>query len=210
MDIAKTVTIHNTLWRQVASSLFVARLLHRYRNTKIATRTSKKDKTMGGINGSSKAQPMEMETLNPGDFRPPPPHPIDQMLTLMKLYMESYPKITTVIVFSLIGLLMLALTPNFQSTVIRNRLQHDYSSITQDYNFKASQLDHWCLWVSLVRVSLGTGVVYTCWRAPLTKWRTYPFCLFDIFTILFQRAVTKTATALTLQNPKVAPTSQDG
>ena len=103
----------------------------------------------GQSNGHRKVEPMELESLNPGATTPPPPHLLDQLLLLTKLYMEAYPKIATVIVFALIGSIMLMTAPNmFQSTLERHRLHHDYSAINQNYNFKASQMDHWCLWVS--------------------------------------------------------------
>jgi hypothetical protein len=77
-------------------------------------------------------------------------HPLDQLWMLIKLYIESYPKVATVVAFSLIGCLMFFLATSMQAPVTRNRLSHDYSGIDLNYNFKASQIDHWCLFVSLL------------------------------------------------------------
>jgi hypothetical protein len=108
--------------------------------------------TMVGINGRANAQPLEMEALHqPAEEQTlsssAHPHILDRLLTLLKLYIEHYPYISSVIFFTLIGTFMVRIAPDFEAPVVRNRLQHDYSNISAHYNFKASQMDHWCLWV---------------------------------------------------------------
>ncbi|GAX25402.1 hypothetical protein FisN_5Lh502 [Fistulifera solaris] len=94
------------------------------------------------------AQPMEMESLRPAAPRSKPSFSmlVQQLWTLIKLYMEYYPKITAFLFFCVIGVIMSFLVPNFRRPVMRNRLQHDYAHISKHYSFQASQIDHWCLW----------------------------------------------------------------
>jgi lysophospholipase L1-like esterase len=72
-------------------------------------------------------------------------HPLDQLCMFLKLHMEYYPRLATALVLSIIGLLFYMFVKSFQTPMYRNRLSHDYTKIELDYNFKASQLDHWCL-----------------------------------------------------------------
>jgi hypothetical protein len=39
---------------------------------------------------------------------------------------------------------MLFLADESVALVTRNRVSHDYTAIDYNYNFKASQIDHWC------------------------------------------------------------------
>jgi hypothetical protein len=96
---------------------------------------------------------VEMDALQPMEVRPSRTrqHPLEGLWMLIKLYIESYPKIASVVAFSLIGCLMLFLATSLQTPVTRNRISHDYTAIDQNYNFKASQIDHWCLFVSTVQ-----------------------------------------------------------
>jgi hypothetical protein len=97
---------------------------------------------------------VEMDALQPMEVRSRPAsmmrqHPLEGFWMLTKLYIESYPKIATVVAFSLIGCVMLFLATSLQAPVTRNRISHDYTAIDNNYNFKASQIDHWCLFVSV-------------------------------------------------------------
>lgn len=71
---------------------------------------------------------------------------IRSLFMLCKLYMEYYPGITSCIAALLVGMGVLAFVLSFHKPVTRNRLYHDYSHIDMTYNFKAAQVDHWCLW----------------------------------------------------------------
>lgn len=96
---------------------------------------------------------MEMESLHPGSTtvrqRQPKPHYhfLSQLWLLVKLHIESYPKI-----FSTIGLIALAFFMYMavewsKPPLTRNKLSDDISSIHMDYDFKARHIDHWCLFV---------------------------------------------------------------
>jgi hypothetical protein len=69
-----------------------------------------------------------------------------QIFVIIKLYMDTYPRTTSLIVACLIGILFFSLLLTFRQPVKRNKLYHDYSKIDMNYNFKASQIDHWCLY----------------------------------------------------------------
>lgn len=94
---------------------------------------------------------MEMESLHPGSTtvrrqQPRPQHHFfSQLWLLIKLHIESYPKI-----FSTIGLIALAFFMYMavewsKPPLARHQLNADYSAIKMDYNFKAAEIDHWCL-----------------------------------------------------------------
>lgn len=76
-------------------------------------------------------------------------HPIDDFVIMVRLYIEYYPRLSSllVIMFLCFGIYMLAY--QIRKPVTRNRLSHDYTKIDLHYNWKSSQIDHWCLWVSL-------------------------------------------------------------
>mmetsp|Transcript_18880 Transcript_18880/g.44121 ORF Transcript_18880/g.44121 Transcript_18880/m.44121 type:complete len:241 (-) Transcript_18880:769-1491(-) len=101
--------------------------------------------------GTSEMMSMEMESLHPGasavgkSLHQKAPHPCQQLWMLIKLHIESYPKI-----FSTVGLIGLAffmyLAVEWSKPPLqRHKATHDYSDIHLDYDFKASQIDHWCL-----------------------------------------------------------------
>ena len=69
-----------------------------------------------------------------------------QLLVLLKLYMDSYPRMTSLIVAGITVATFLSLVLSFRQPVKRNKLYHDYSKIDMTYTFKASQIDHWCLY----------------------------------------------------------------
>jgi len=107
--------------------------------------------TNGNVQKKSNVAPMEMEmeSLQPMPVRSSMQrHPIDQLWMLLKLHIEYYPKISTTIALTLIVLAFFAIMSSFQHPLARHRLAHDYSTIDRHYNFKASQIDHWCLFVS--------------------------------------------------------------
>lgn len=95
------------------------------------------------------SQALEMESLRPTTAprsKPTITMHLQHLGTLLKLYMEYYPKITAFLFFCIIGVIMSFLVPNLRRPVVRNRLQHDYAHISKHYSFQASQIDHWCLW----------------------------------------------------------------
>lgn len=69
-----------------------------------------------------------------------------QLVMIIKLYMETYPRLTSTIAACITVILFLLFLLSFRQPVKRNKLYHDYSKIDMDYNFKASQIDHWCLY----------------------------------------------------------------
>ncbi len=69
-----------------------------------------------------------------------------QLLVLLKLYMDSYPRTTSLVAAGITVTLFLSLVLSFRQPVKRNKLYHDYSKIDMTYTFKASQIDHWCLY----------------------------------------------------------------
>ncbi|KAL7557717.1 hypothetical protein ACA910_018511 [Epithemia clementina (nom. ined.)] len=95
---------------------------------------------------------MEMESLHPGSTtvrarqQPKQQHQFfSQLWMLIKLRMESSPKI-----FSTIGLIALAFFMYIavewsKPPLARHEVKADYSNIQLDYDFKATQIDHWCL-----------------------------------------------------------------
>ena len=113
----------------------------------------------------SSVAPMEMESFQPMPVQSSiqRQHPIDQLWMLLKLYIEYYPKISTTIALTLIVVAFFAIMSSFQHPLARNRLTHDYSTIDRHYNFKASQIDHWCLFVSGKRkLQYGTVLQRLC------------------------------------------------
>jgi len=124
-------------------------------------------------------EPLEMEQLHPrpssSTTRPAAMSAerhnniLDRVGALVRLYMELHPVIASIAVFVLLTMAVsLAVTVLFpRHGPRRNRMHHDYSQIEYNYNFRASQLDHWCLFVSFHRmVSIFLGHVV----APFHSW----------------------------------------
>ena len=107
---------------------------------------------MSDEKGDRRISPMEMEGLQPMPVRSSTKqHPIDQLWMLIKLHLEYYPKIAASIGFILLGLFFYFFVNSLRTPVSRHTLHHgEYTKIDQHYNFKAAQIDHWCLWVSLL------------------------------------------------------------
>ena len=93
---------------------------------------------------------MEVLAPSPGQASKQQVHFLDRALMLIKLYVEYYPKLASFIFFLFIGIFMVIIAPDFKAPVVRNRLHHDYSNISAHYDFQASQIDHWCLWVRMM------------------------------------------------------------
>jgi len=75
-------------------------------------------------------------------------HPVDQMWSIVKLYMELHPYKATVVVFVLVGFVLHLMVDRYHRSrygMLRHSLHHDYSHIDTKYNFRASQLENWCL-----------------------------------------------------------------
>lgn len=101
--------------------------------------------------------PLEMEPMQVATSGSIPPeqrkqttsslsYRIEQLTMMIKMYVEYYPKTASSLAAIGVGVLFLFFVLSFRQPVTRNRLYHDYSEIDMHYNFKASQLDHWCLW----------------------------------------------------------------
>jgi hypothetical protein len=69
-----------------------------------------------------------------------------QLMMIVKLYTESYPRVASGVAALLTVILFFLFLLSFRQPVKRNKLYHDYSKIDLHYNFKASQIDHWCLY----------------------------------------------------------------
>ena len=65
---------------------------------------------------------------------------------VIKLHFEYYPLIVSCIAALGVGILFSFFVLSFRRPVTRNRLYRDYSAIDLNYTFKASQVNHWCLW----------------------------------------------------------------
>lgn len=75
-------------------------------------------------------------------------HPVDQVWALIRLYLEGHPFVATLLLFGVIGVLLHFLVSAMRRPIARHRISHDYTKINYDYNFRASQMQHWCLFVS--------------------------------------------------------------
>lgn len=74
------------------------------------------------------------------------PHPIDQLWGFIKLYFELHPGQGAILGAIAVVLVVYAWISSFQHPLARHQLHHHYSDqVDREYNFKASQLDHWCL-----------------------------------------------------------------
>lgn len=110
--------------------------------------------------------PLEMESLNPSsednkkgnNAAAPssgrassflPDHPLDKLMLLIKLYFELYPRLMfsgCLVVFILLIKWWSPWTSWYNAKYSqRNYMTHDYSNLENDFNFKAAQIDHWCL-----------------------------------------------------------------
>lgn len=110
--------------------------------------TLKKMHAARSNNVPNNAQRMESLHLTTGNQAGPSQQSTMQKLcALIRLYIEYYPKIATVIFFCFVAAIMAVIVPRLGSPVYRNRLQKNYADISNHYDFKASQIQHWCLWV---------------------------------------------------------------
>jgi len=79
-------------------------------------------------------------------------HPIGQLWHMMKLFMELNPITTTILLFVAVGFLLHYVTVAFfRPGVSRHTIKHDYSHIDLDFNFRATKIGSWCLFVSRTR-----------------------------------------------------------
>jgi hypothetical protein len=95
--------------------------------------------------------PLEMEILAPSaavHTHRPQPSFWQQCFQLTSLYVELYPRVTAAVAAFACVLVVYAFVSQFSHPLSRNTMHHHYSDIDLQYNFKASQLDHWCLFVS--------------------------------------------------------------
>ena len=94
---------------------------------------------------------LEMEQLHPESTAVHYPQKLglmDQVFLLFRLYMESYPRLTSFGGFLAFLFCIYAAVVYSKPPLKRNQLAHDYKDIDRDYNWKLSQIDHWCLFVS--------------------------------------------------------------
>ena len=111
---------------------------------------------MNGSNGEKKQQgsnilSLEMEQLHPEPTTVRYPQKlslIDQIIMLAKLYMESYPRVTSILGFVIFVFAVYATVVYSKPPMKRNQLAHEYKDIDRTYNWKLAQMDHWCLFVS--------------------------------------------------------------
>jgi hypothetical protein len=97
--------------------------------------------------GSHHTRPLGMITRR-GDDRI-----IDQLWSIVRLYMEIHPVLASVVVFGMLtalACLLVAVVHPHHGPRGRHQIHHDYSKIEYNYNFKASQMEHWCLFVRSV------------------------------------------------------------
>jgi len=74
------------------------------------------------------------------------PHVVDQLWRMIRLFMELHPIATTVVLFGMLGLIMHAAVATFRPGLARHELgKRDYTHLDLDFNFRASQIGHWCL-----------------------------------------------------------------
>ena len=98
---------------------------------------------------------VEMEALNEdGEPQPQPQQPqqqpnlVTQLCRPLRMYMELYPRVLCLAwaIHGLVAILCLCvLVKSMQRPPERNRLHHDYTKLDMHYNWKAAQMDHWCL-----------------------------------------------------------------
>jgi hypothetical protein len=67
---------------------------------------------------------------------------------LVCLYAELYPSVAASIAAFFCVMVMYAFVSQFQHPLQRHSLHNHYSAIDMAYNFKASQVENWCLFVS--------------------------------------------------------------
>ena len=107
------------------------------------------------MHGDSRLNPMEMDSDNKklkpmpiANGGPPQPHLLDQIVQLVKLYAEFYPRIAVSIFLVIILFLFYIFVISFQSPLTRNKIPENYAALDKSYNLKAMNIDHWCLFVS--------------------------------------------------------------
>jgi hypothetical protein len=95
-------------------------------------------------------EPMQIDSSTNSSSRRQPTfsfgYRLGQLLELIKLHIEYYPRVASCIAAMGVGVLVYFFVLLFRRPVTRNQLYRDYSAIDMDYNFQASRVDHWCLW----------------------------------------------------------------
>ena len=108
------------------------------------------------VNDTNEMLSMEMESLHPGSTTvrkrqtQPSDHPLSQLWLLIKLHIESYPKIFSTVGLVALAFLMYMAVEWSKPSLSRHKVSMDYSDISLDYNFRAAQIDHWCLFVCFI------------------------------------------------------------
>lgn len=108
---------------------------------------------------SAKAQQQEanngyhsVHATNNGLYRPQ--HPIDKVFRLVRLLCELYPITSSILSFAIVGIVLFFVGRHIRMNHLeatmstRHSISHDYTKIEYDFNFRASQMEHWCLFVS--------------------------------------------------------------
>jgi hypothetical protein len=78
----------------------------------------------------------------------------DQLWNIARLYMEIHPVLASVVVFGVLtalACLLVAVAFPHHGPRGRHQIHHDYSKIEYHYNFKASQMENWCLFVRFLK-----------------------------------------------------------
>jgi hypothetical protein len=71
----------------------------------------------------------------------------DQLLLLIKLYFELYPRLMLSGSAFTLGLLLWAWSPwqSWGKAMNRNYMTRDYTALQDNFQFQTAQIDHWCL-----------------------------------------------------------------
>lgn len=124
-------------------------------------RVSKTENMKNGANGSNGTETkkqgenvmsLEMESLHPEHTAVRYPQKLgicDQLFLLVRLYAESYPRVASAVGFATFLFCLYAAVVYSKPPMQRNPLEHQYQDLDRDYTSKLSQMDHWCLFVSL-------------------------------------------------------------
>jgi hypothetical protein len=116
------------------------------------TTTSNGTGTNGTKEQGENIMSLEMESLHPEPATvvryPQKLSLLDQIFLLAKLYMESYPRITSFVGFCIFVFCIYAAVVYSQPPLTRNKIESDYSFVERDFSLKLSEMDHWCLFVS--------------------------------------------------------------
>ena len=111
------------------------------------------NKATNGNKQGDNVMSLEMEQLHPEPTTVRYPQKlslVDQIFLLARLYIESYPRISSFLGFVVFTFCIYAAVIYSKPPMQRHKLEHDYKDIDRDFGLKLSKMDHWCLFVSMV------------------------------------------------------------